>query len=349
MIFIYTSITVMMSCMLTGVLFWYARSSKMLDIPNARSSHSVPTPRGGGAAFVITFLAAMSWAYFRGLTDGALLAAVLIGGGSIALVGFFDDRRHVPSGYRLLVHSLAVTFAVFVLGRLPSVNFGIFEIRFGIAGTLLTIVYLVWFLNLYNFMDGIDGIASIEAICMMVTGMVLILVCHGNRDYIWPQIVLAAAVAGFLIWNWPPAKIFMGDVGSGFLGFVLGVIAIYTVFNEALPLWSWLIASGCFIVDASVTLVRRLCRGERIYQAHRSHAYQRLSRYWGGHTKVNMLLVLLNLVWLLPLAIASALWPKAGALLTIVALSPLAFGVWRLGGGVSGDLGHSGLSSGGHA
>jgi Fuc2NAc and GlcNAc transferase len=140
-------------------------------------------------------------------------------------------------------------------------------------------------LNLYNFMDGIDGIASVEAICACLGASVLYWL-SGLDALIWGPLLLAASVAGFLYWNFPPARIFMGDAGSGFLGIVLGGLSLQAAWVSEPMLWAWLILLGVFIVDATFTLFRRLLRGEKVYEAHRSHAYQFASRRFGKHLPV---------------------------------------------------------------
>jgi len=192
---------------------------------------------------------------------------------------------------------------------------------------------LVWLINLFNFMDGIDGIAAIEAVCVL-SGCVLLLWFQGAplQTLAWPML-LAVTVVGFLLWNWPPASIFMGDVGSGFLGYVLGCFLVDTAVAGLIPVWSWLILLGVFVVDATVTLVRRALSGARWYEAHRSHAYQHAAQKWKSHRKVSLAVLGINLVWLLPLAWLAALIPEHGWLIMVVALAPLVAAALWLGAG----------------
>jgi Fuc2NAc and GlcNAc transferase len=201
----------------------------------------------------------------------------------------------------------------------------------GWFGNALALIYLVWMLNLYNFMDGIDGLASAEAISVCL-GMCMIYWFRGFPELIWVPLLLVAAVAGFFFWNFPPARIFMGDAGSGFLGVVLGVIAIHATWTAPQLLWSWLILLGVFIVDATWTLFMRLIRGDKIYQAHRSHTYQLASRYVRSHKLVTLSIVVINFGWLLPLA----MWVGAGGswlIGVVVAYAPLCLVAWRFGAG----------------
>jgi Fuc2NAc and GlcNAc transferase len=318
-----------------------AVSRGVLDVPNERSSHNAPTPRGGGVAIVLTTLAAVAVMTALGPMPSNLAMTLLVGGAAVAIVGFVDDHRHVAASVRLTVHFVVVTLCAWTLGRLPQINFGIAIVDLGIAGTVCAVVFVVWFLNLFNFMDGIDGIASVEAISVAGIAVALLAWRGGDPSTIWFLVVLAAAVCGFLIWNWPPARIFMGDAGSGFLGFALGAIAWATVASGQLTVWVWLILIGAFFCDATVTLARRWRRGERIYAAHRSHAYQRLSRRFGSHRKVTLGFLFVNLLWLAPLAWAAVTWPSLGAAFTLLAWTPLVILAWRLGAGLPGELSQS--------
>jgi Fuc2NAc and GlcNAc transferase len=171
-------------------------------------------------------------------------------------------------------------------------------------------------------MDGIDGIASVEAICVCAGGA-LLYVLLGRSDLALLPLMLAAAVAGFLYWNFPPARIFMGDAGSGFLGIVLGFMSIQAGWEESRLFWSWVILLGVFVVDATFTLVRRLLRGDKVYEAHRSHAYQYASRQLGRHLPVTMAVGVINLSWLLPIALLVGTERLEGVLGVAIAYVPL--------------------------
>ena len=177
-------------------------------------------------------------------------------------------------------------------------------------------------LNLYNFMDGIDGLASAEAICAC-SSAALIYWLLGYEELLWPPIYLALATAGFFYWNFPKARIFMGDAGSGFLGITLAIISLKAVSFSSTLLWVWLILLGVFIVDATFTLLRRLVRGEKVYEAHRSHAYQYASRTFNAHIPVTLCVILINLVWLAPIAWLVAFDRVDGAVGMLIAYVPL--------------------------
>ncbi|TFY92301.1 glycosyl transferase [Pseudomonas nabeulensis] len=311
------------SLLLTWALRRYALARSLMDIPNGRSSHSVPTPRGGGVAVVLTYLATLGL-MASGATISWTSALPLLGSGAlVALVGFLDDHGHIAARWRLLAHFSAAGWALFWMGGLPVLNFAGHELSLGWIGSLLAAMYLVWILNLYNFMDGIDGIASVEAICACL-GAVLVYWLTGHVELIQAPLLLAIAVLGFLYWNFPPARIFMGDAGSGFLGIVIGVLSLQAAWVASELLWVWLIMLGVFIVDATFTLGRRLLRGDKIYEAHRSHAYQYASRRAGRHLPVTLGVAAINLFWLLPISIFVG-FGLDGLLGLILAYSPLVF------------------------
>lgn len=292
---------------------------QILDTPNARSAHTRPTPRSGGVSFVVVFLVGMVVLTLLGEIPFNVLAA-FAGGGLIALVGFLDDVRSLSSRARLLAHILAAVWAVLWLGGIHTINLGFTTLEIGIVGDVLTVVGIIWLINLYNFMDGIDGIAASEAIFVAAVGGGLLLAA-GQPGLANVGFLLAAAVLGFLLWNWSPAKIFMGDVGSGFLGYTLALLMLASVNADAeMTPFPWLILLGVFVVDATVTLVRRIGRGERWDEAHRSHAYQHAMRQVGSHAKVTLAIIGINLIWLLPWSVATYSNPALNLVGIVVAL-----------------------------
>jgi Fuc2NAc and GlcNAc transferase len=322
---------------LTRVILIYARSRSLIDIPNDRSSHHRPTPRGGGLSMVIVFLAGLGGAYWLDLVARKEFLALLGGTVLVAGIGFWDDHQDVRARWRILIHFVAAFWSLAWIGGFPA--FSILNVEFapGALGYPLGALFLVWLLNLFNFMDGIAGIAGSEGLFISSCAA---LICILGKSTAGPEgdliilTVLASSCLGFLLWNWPPASIFMGDVGSGFLGFVLGVIALITAHKGLLSIWFWLILFGVFIADASVTLLRRVVRGERWYEAHRSHAYQHASRRYRSHRVVTFAISTINLLWLLPLAVAAWLWPAYGFFLACVAWIPLFAFAYRFGAGM---------------
>jgi Fuc2NAc and GlcNAc transferase len=314
-----------LSLLLTSAIRHYATARNLIDIPNSRSSHQIPTPRGGGLAIVTAFFAGLLCLWLIGSLPTKMFLALLGAGGLVAWVGFMDDRRHVAPHWRLGAHFLGAAWGLFWLGELPPLPVLGHLLYLGWPGYFLAALYLVWLLNLYNFMDGIDGIAGIEAITVCLGGsLAYALSAPLGQDWLVPLLLLSA-VAGFLYWNFPLAKIFMGDVGSGFLGLTIGLLSIRAGQVEPELFWCWGILLGVFVVDATTTLLRRVIRGEAFHKAHRSHAYQYASRRWAAHRQVSITIGLINLLWLLPMALLVARGSIPGLAGLLVAYAPLAW------------------------
>jgi Fuc2NAc and GlcNAc transferase len=325
-------LAVLMSAALTLLVRRHALSRGVLDHPNARSSHTHPTPRGGGMSIVIVVSIAAALFIYRDMSD-ALPWAILSGGLAVAVVGYLDDRSSLPVRVRMIVHVASAGLAVFLLDGMPPIQWGAAVVHLGFWGDVLAVFAIVWMLNLFNFMDGIDGIAASEAAFVAAAGAGLCWLVGIHSPTSATAAAVAAASLGFLLWNWPPAKIFMGDVGSGYLGYVIGVLALATAREDPAALWTWVILGGVFLVDATVTLARRTARGERVYEAHRSHAYQWLARRWSSHKRVTLSVTAVNVLWLLPCAYFAALRPQLAAWTALVALTPLVIAAVAAGAG----------------
>jgi Fuc2NAc and GlcNAc transferase len=304
-----------------------------LDIPNERSSHNVPTPRGGGLAIVIVVSVAAGWLLAYGALDRDLFFALVGGGAAIAVVGWLDDRASLPPTVRLAVHFAAAFWALAWLGGLPPLQIGDHPVSLGGWGYVLGLLGIVWTLNLFNFMDGIDGIAASEAVFVALAGALIALYSGPSGAVVTIAVVFAAACLGFLLWNWPPAKIFMGDVGSGYLGYAIAVLALAAARENPVALLVWVILGATFFIDSTVTLVRRVARRERASEAHRSHAYQWLARRWGSHRAVTLAAIAINLLWLLPCALLAAAKPRFAGWMVLVALLPICIGALLAGAG----------------
>jgi Fuc2NAc and GlcNAc transferase len=325
---------------LTWALRLYALRNGLVDVPNIRSSHEVPTPRGGGIAIVTGFLTAVALLWARGGLEGHVAAAIIGAGLMVSAVGFLDDHSPIVPRWRwrLAVHFGAGAWALACLGGLPPlVVFGT-AVDLGWVGHLLAVVYLAWLLNLFNFMDGIDGIAGTQTVT--ISGAVIglyFLSPNVGLEWVVPA-ALASATLGFLVWNWPPARIFLGDAGSGFLGMMLGVISVRASHHSPELVWSWLILLAVFVVDATVTLLRRLWRGELFYEAHRNHGYQYLATRLGAHRPVTLSVAVVNLAYLTPLAVIVALGYVEGVVGVLLAYIPLVGLAFRLQAGAPSEV-----------
>jgi Fuc2NAc and GlcNAc transferase len=269
---------------LSGLARRYAQAHGLLDLPNERSSHSVPTPRGGGLAIAAVVLAGLVLLALMGRVGPRLALALGGGGALVAAVGWVDDRRGLSVSVRLMAHVAAAAWTVAWLRGMPLLTVGAGAVHLGVGGALLAVLGVVWLTNLYNFMDGIDGLAAAEAVTVGLLGTLLLAPREPSLALV--ALLLAAAAAGFLVWNWSPARLFMGDVGSGFLGFFFGGLAMASENVHAVPALLWLVLLGPFFVDATVTLLWRMARGERWAAGHRSHAYQRAVQAGWSHRRV---------------------------------------------------------------
>jgi Fuc2NAc and GlcNAc transferase len=305
----------------------------MIDRPNARSSHVLPTPRGGGLAIVVAFVAAAAAASVAGWVPWAPVTALALPGLAVAGIGWLDDYGHVPHLRRLAVHLAAIAIGMVILwftagGALRSVPQW--------SPPIVVAVWLGcgWFLNLFNFMDGIDGLAATETVFVAAAAALLLIVSGDGADLPLLWALLAASALGFLWWNRPPARIFMGDVGSGFLGCAIALLLVATdLQSTAFSAWTALALVAPFAADATTTLVRRMLRGEPWYSAHRSHAYQWLSRRWKSHGRVTGLLAIIDVVVVLPLAWATIRWADASHLLALSGFFGFCGLAWAAGAG----------------
>lgn len=317
----------------TGRVRDYALRTSLLDMPTNRSSHTAPTPRGGGLAVLLVVLATVAFQAAMGLLNIRYAIAVLGGGGLVAAIGWIDDHGHVAPKTRLIAQLLAAAWVVFWVSSPEAVVIGEWLLPLGPLAPAVMIVGLIWLTNLFNFMDGIDGIASTEGAIVSAVGGGL-LVAASQPGLAAVAFSIAGACVGFLLWNRPPARIFMGDVGSGFLGIGLGTLAVAAAVEGAVQLQIWALLLGVFIVDATVTLFRRIGR-EQLSQAHRKHAYQRAVQAGLTHGQVTTGVLVLNLAlsvcavvaWamprLAPAALATALVILAAVYVAVERMQPM--------------------------
>jgi Fuc2NAc and GlcNAc transferase len=312
------------SLFLTHLVRRFAVARSIVDVPNGRSLHATPVPRGGGLAVAATVLSGMVLLTVFGNLPVHWTIAVVGGGAPIALVGWLDDRQHVTRRLvRGLVHFAGAVWALWWLGGLPVLSLGSYSLALPVVGTILAAIGIVWWTNLYNFMDGIDGLAGGQAVTVATAAGVLMLLTGADPVMALPAFLLAGAAAGFLVLNWSPARIFMGDVGSGFIGFVFATFAIATENAGALPLLFWVLLSGVFLFDSTVTLLRRVLRGEEWYHAHCVHAYQRLVLAGRSHAAVTSGILGVNVLLAVVVYVASEGNVAAAAALVVALLAGL--------------------------
>jgi UDP-N-acetylmuramyl pentapeptide phosphotransferase/UDP-N-acetylglucosamine-1-phosphate transferase len=290
---------------ITGWFIKYAKSKNITDVPTQRSSHSIPTPRGGGLGFVITsFIAFILYFAWEGLLTSGTYLTLLISIAAVASLGWFDDRNDLSQTLRLIIQVIASAIVIFFVGRfdtfmLPFIS----EFSLGFVGPFLGIIWITGATNIYNFMDGLDGIATSQALSASAGWMIFALLWN-EPVLLTINLIVFATVFVFLIYNWAPAKIFMGDVGSLFLGFFFAVMpflaaSISSEHSIASTLWIGVLLLWPFLFDSSSTLVRRFRNGENIFEAHRSHLYQRLNIAGWSHSKISTLYLAFSLICLI--------------------------------------------------
>ena len=293
----------------TWLLISLLRKYNIFDQPNIRSSHKIPTPRGGGITVVLILLATWCSLYISGhaFTKDYDSWIVFIGAIALASLSWIDDLRGgIPAIGRLFFHFSASTVVLVFLPADALVFHGSIPLW---ADRLITICMWVWFINLFNFMDGIDGISGTKTITISLGFLIISFFSEAVITIALPGLALASVAFGFLIWNWQPAKIFLGDVGSVTLGYLIG----YLLINLAI-IGHWdaaLLLSAYYIFDSTFTLIKRVCRGEKPWKAHREHAYQIAVRNGKGHARVSFLIGVL------------------GIILGILAIIGIEGGIWR--------------------
>lgn len=307
------------SVVVTGLVRGYALKHSVIDEPNERSSHSIPTPRGGGLSITLSVLVGVGLLALWGMIPEQFAVALGGGGVLVSVVGWIDDHRNLPAIWRAVIYSIAAVWALTWIGGLDSISIGFFYLNSRYLCNFLAILGIVWLTNLYNFMDGTDGIAATQATTAAVlSGMLFWLSAQPGLALIC--FVLASSCIGFLVWNWPPARIFMGDVGSCLIGFAFALLAIIGEKTESVPVLIWIILLSVFVCDATLTLMKRIVSGEQWYRAHRSHAYQRLVQLGLDHRRLALWLLLLNVVILWPFAYVAYYYKKLSLPLTLLAV-----------------------------
>lgn len=283
------------SLVLTYIIKIYAIKKSIMDIPNDRSSHSVPTPRGGGLAIMICIYMGITYMFYTNTIDASLYYA-LLASLPIVIVSLIDDIITLSSKVRFLVQLFSALLALYFLGGVNSINFGFFTFS-GWWLNIIALFSIIWLTNLYNFLDGIDGYAGSQAIIAGLGSFILI-----NNEI---GLLIAISSLGFLFFNWPKASIFMGDVGSATLGFLFAILCFSDTSNT--NIFVWLILLSLFWFDATITLMRRYRNGEKVTEAHKKHAYQRLNQSGLTHKQVTIRFILVNaifffLMFLLPVS-----------------------------------------------
>ena len=296
--------------------------------PNERTLHDSAVPSGGGVVFAVVFLVFVVVLALLKLISAPLLMALGVGGAVAALFGLFDDIADSGVYLKLIVQ---VALAVWAINWLGRGSLGDVEWIPNWLSLSMSCFLLVWMMNLYNFMDGVDGMAASGAV-FVASSLVVALAAGGQWSIAMLILMMLASVcAGFLAHNWPPASIFMGDSGSMFLGYTFGALVIDTTTTGEISVWTWIAALGYFLGETTTTILLRVFRVRRWYQAHRSHAYQNLARELKSHAKVTGGVQVFQWVYLFPLVIWSVLAPDWGLMASLVGVGPSVFLVLKFG------------------
>jgi Fuc2NAc and GlcNAc transferase len=279
-------VLLILSALLTLFIKQYATKKAILDIPNQRSSHTTPVPHGGGVAIATTWFIGLVYLHITNDIPQNLFFALLCGG-LISIVSLLDDIFNLSAKLRLFTHILVSLLGLYMLGGVSEINLYYFSItNFYITNTLAFLTML-WFINLYNFLDGIDGYASSQAIFLGLAGFILF-----NEDIF---LVFIVSSLGFLFFNWEKAKIFMGDVGSTLLGYNVAIFTFYFK-TQGFSLMVWLVLFAVFWFDATLTLIKRIKNKENITTAHKKHTYQKLVQMGWSHQKVVLSAMGINMI-----------------------------------------------------
>ena len=270
-----------------GIRILALRKSLLAHV-NERSSHAIPTPHGGGIAIALTWFCGLIYLFTCNKIDASLFYALMCGT-LLSLVSYLDDVYELSPRLRLIVQALVSSAGLYALGGLFVIDVGFYTIENQVITNGFAFIGIMWCINLYNFLDGIDGYAGSEALFLALAGWLL----FGGDQFL----VLSASVAGFLVWNWHRAKIFMGDVGSTLLGYTVAIFALYYQ-NNGYSIFIWIILFGLFWFDATLTLYRRYKNDEKLSQAHRKHAYQRAVQSGLRHDSVVLLGLVVNMILL---------------------------------------------------
>lgn len=320
------------SCAVILVFIRIAHAQEILDVPNIRSSHTAPVPRGAGIAIVLASLSMLGILTYMGMLSVSFAIATGAAGAAIAIMSFCDDIfGGVSWKARFIVQFAASVWAIYWVGGIPIISLGFSDFYIGFVGNVLGVLVLMWMTNLYNFMDGIDGSSGSETVFIGLTGFA-ILAINGHWDIGMLYLAPAVSAAAFLIWNWSPAKIFMGDVGAAFIGFLFGILPIICLKTGTMSPWIGFMLPAVFVTDASITLLVRAVQGERLYEAHRTHAFQHFAQKH-GHAKTVLVMAAVNLAWILPLSLLANHFKPLAFVITIAAYVPLIIAAFLLSAG----------------
>ena len=318
--------------------FFYKRIANRLGVfakPNYRSSHNRPIPTGGG--IIISFIFIWSAIYFLFFIEKVsseifqIAVGIAVGGIAITIVGFIDDVVETRALTKLFIQIMLSIWIVFLFVENLQTMFEVMSGYFYWPFIFLALFFLVWLINVFNFMDAIDGMALSGSLLIACSAALIILTFQGNNENSVMFFLLGIVCLAFLLFNFPPASIFMGDAGSLFLGYIFGCLIVKTIVDNDINIWTWLILLGHFLTETTLATLLRIKLTRKWYKAHRSLAYQNLARILESHRKVTAGSIIFHLVWLFPLAFISASKPEMGLILFLLAIFPVVLVTIRFG------------------
>jgi len=313
-----------------GTIYYrnFAIKNNILANLNFRTLHEKPTPRGGGVVFSGVFVSVVFLAYFTNQINLELMMVLGVGSGFAAIIGYIDDLNGIKPLNKLFLQTLLALWILYFFKGGPLINNENFPVW---LGWLISLFFLVWLINAYNFIDGIDGFAITGAILILSTLISTLVISNSSSILLLLFPLLLASCLGFLFFNWPSASIFMGDSGSIFLGYCFGAFIIYSLIMNEISFYTWLVVFGYYLSDTSITTITRSILVKKWYHTHRSHAYQNLARLLNNHAKVTVGVGLFHLFWLLPLAVFTVLMPKFSIIAVFFAYMPSIFWALKFG------------------
>ena len=313
--------TFLLSVVATHYYRRLAISKDIIASPNKRTLHDQPVPRGGGIVFSTIFILAVFLLGIFHIISHEMLMVIGVGGMIASLFGFFDDVFDIRASRKLFIQSILAWWVLFWFdgGVLTEIEWFPFHMSWFVSWFLL-----VWMMNLFNFMDGVDGMA-VSGTVFVAMALIFVLLLTGDfSSLVMLFSLLVISCSGFLLYNWPPASIFMGDSGSVFLGYLFGALIIKTTMTGDISIWTWIIVFGYFFADTNFTILLRIFLVKHWYHAHKSHGYQNLARILKSHAKITGAIQIYHYSYLFPLAVWSVLKPDWGPIAAIMAIMPAA-------------------------
>jgi Fuc2NAc and GlcNAc transferase len=303
----------------------FAIKNKILANLNFRTLHKKPTPRGGGIIFSFVFVFAVVFFYFKNIINFDLLLVFGVGAGVASIIGYIDDLKGINPLRKFVFQLLLAAWILYFFNGGPLIlisNLNMF------VSLIISVIFLTWLINVYNFIDGIDGFAITGAILILSSILLVLFISNTGSDLIILFALLLVSCFGFLFFNWPKATIFMGDSGSIFLGYCFGAFIVYSTMKNEISFITWLVVFAYYLSDTTSTTLVRIFTVKKWYHTHRSHAYQNLARILNNHFKVSIGVAMYHIFWLLPLALLTVLRPNLQIIAVILAFLPST--IWSL-------------------